>query len=74
MVDTPINGRIYQGPFSEGKPKGKGILVEKESFYEVEFDRGVLVKSVKKNQQIDLINKSSHSYDLQSLHVKNDEI
>jgi hypothetical protein len=68
------NGRIYKGPFIDGKPKGKGILIEKESLYDVEFDKGQLVKSVKRNQQLDLVSKNSHSYDLRSLHVKNDEI
>jgi len=45
------NGRMYNGQFSDGKPHGKGILIDKGCTYEVEFDKGTMTKTIKKNNK-----------------------
>ena len=57
------NGRIYIGEFSDNKPHGKGTLFEKKVIYEVEFDRGNLTKTIKKNIQTESNNNKSIIYD-----------
>jgi len=43
------NGREYNGEFADGKPHGKGLLYEKGCVYSVEFEKGLVVKTVKSN-------------------------
>ena len=41
------NGKIFKGPFKNGKPHGKGKLIIKGKSYDCEFKYGKLITDIK---------------------------
>ena len=46
-IFTWEDGRIFKGPFTKGKPNGKGILIINDIELEVEFNKGKILGNVK---------------------------
>ena len=41
------NGKIYKGPFTKGKPNGKGVIIKNGKSIKCEFNNGKLITDLR---------------------------